>query len=174
MEWEGDEGNEPVPAWSCNTASIRRKPSSASHFQSHTWVHAGNVGILYVCSIWISRQCNIELHGRCLALFPHLQRCFLTWASQQIGESQCLCPENGTPEEAKGRRGIKFCNLDTVQDAVRNECLAGLYQPWDRCFHAVRCRLQLAKDPLDAALGHTDSSIRSLATVFCRDAWSST
>jgi len=37
----------------------------------------------------------------------------------------------------------------------------------NRYFQGVRCRLQLSKDPLDVSLGRTDSSIRSLATVFC-------
>jgi hypothetical protein len=34
------------------------------------------------------------------------------------------------------------------------------------CFPGVRCQLQLYKDPVDDWLGVTDSSIRSLATVF--------
>jgi len=41
MEWEGDEGNEPVPAWSCNPVSTRRKPRAASHIRSHKWVDTG-------------------------------------------------------------------------------------------------------------------------------------
>jgi len=51
MEWEGDERNEPVPAWSCNPVSTSRKPRSASRIQSHNWVHLGIVRILYVCAI---------------------------------------------------------------------------------------------------------------------------
>jgi len=31
MEWKGGEWNEPVPAWSCNPVSTRRKPRAASH-----------------------------------------------------------------------------------------------------------------------------------------------
>jgi len=34
MEGEGDEGNEPVPACSCNPVSMRRKPRSSWHIQS--------------------------------------------------------------------------------------------------------------------------------------------
>ena len=34
MEWEGDEGNELVPTWSCNPVSTRQKPRSASHIQT--------------------------------------------------------------------------------------------------------------------------------------------
>jgi len=51
MEWEGDERNEQVLAWSCNPVSMRRKPRSASHIQSRNGVHTGIVRILYVCSI---------------------------------------------------------------------------------------------------------------------------
>jgi len=38
----------------------------------------------------------------------------------------------------------------------------------------VRCQLQLSEDPLDVSLGRTDSSIRRLATVFCRETWTRT
>jgi len=34
MEWEGDERNETIHAWSCNPVSTRRKPRSAMHIQS--------------------------------------------------------------------------------------------------------------------------------------------
>ena len=84
------------------------------------------------------------------------------------------CPENGTREEAKGRRGNKCWNLDAVQEAARNECLAGLYQPRDTYFQGVRCRPQLSEDPLDVPLGRTALSIRSLATVSCRATLTST
>jgi hypothetical protein len=39
----------------------------------------------------------------------------------------------------------------------------------DVSIEGVRCRLQLSEDPLDVSLGQTDSLIRSLATVFCRE-----
>jgi len=173
MGWEGDEGNESVPVWSCNPDSMRRKPRSASRIQSHNWVHMGSVRILYVCSIYISRWCNIELHGGCLASFSYLQRCFLTRLSRQQGEGQRQYPENGTRKEAKGRWANKCWTLDTVQEAAPNEHLAGLYQLRDRCFEGVGYRLQLSEDPPDVSLGQTDSSIRSLATVFCHATWTS-
>jgi len=51
MEWEGDEGNELEPAWSCNAVSTRMKPRSAFHLQSRNWVQTGIVRILYVFSL---------------------------------------------------------------------------------------------------------------------------
>jgi len=74
MEWEGDEGNDPVPEWSCNPVSTRWKPQSVSYVQSRTWVLTGIVRILYVCSIYKSQWCSIVLDGGCLASFSHLQR----------------------------------------------------------------------------------------------------
>jgi len=44
----------------------------------------------------------------------------------------------------------------------------------DRCFQGVKCQLQLSEDPLNVSLGQTASSIRSLATVLCREPWIST
>jgi len=173
MESEGDEEYEPLPACSCNSFSTRRKPHSASNIPSPNWVHMGIVRIVYVCSIWISRWCSIELHGRRLAVCSRLQRGFLTRASQYKGKGQSQCPENGTCEEAKGRRGNKCWNWDTVQDAARNEHLAGLYQPRESCFQGVECHLQLTEDPLDVSLGQNDSLTRSLVIVFCREAWTS-
>jgi len=173
MEWKGDEGNEQVLAWSCNPVSTRRKPRLASHIQSHNWMQMGIVRILYVCSMQISWWCNIELHGRRLVSFSSLQRCCHTRASRQNGEGQSRYPENRACEEAIGRRGNKCWKLDSVRDALRNEHLAGLYQPQNRCFLWVRCQLQRSKDPLVVILGPIDSSIRSLATVFCRETWRS-
>jgi len=43
MEWEADEGNELVPAWSGNPVSTRQKPRSASHIQSCNWMRTGSV-----------------------------------------------------------------------------------------------------------------------------------
>jgi len=134
----------------------------------------GIVKILCVCLIYISRWCNIELHGRRFVLFSHLQRCFPTRARRQKGECQRQCPENRTCGGAKGRCGNKCWNLDSFQEAARHECLVGLYQPRERCFQRVRCQLQLAKDPLDVSLGRTDLSIWSLATVFLHETWTST
>jgi len=132
MEWEGDEGNEPVPAWTCNPVFMRRKPRSASDYQSHNGVHTRIITFRYVCSIWISCWLSIELHGGRLASFSHLVRCFLTWASLQKGKGHSQCPENGTCEDAKCRQGNKCWNLDTVQELVQNKCLAVLYYPRDR------------------------------------------
>jgi len=174
MEWERDERNEPVPAWSCNPVSTWCKPRWASHIQLRNWVHRGIVSILYVCSKYISRWCNIEVYGGCLALFSHLERCFLTQASKQQGDDQSQWPTNGTSKEAKGRRRNKCWNLYAVQEVAQNECLAGLYQPQDRCFQWVGCRLQLSKNPLDVSLVQTDSFIWSLAKVFCWETWAST
>ena len=64
--------------------------------------------------------------------------------------------------------------MDAVKEAARNECLVGLYPPRDRYFQGVGCRPQLSGDLLDVSLGRTASSIRSLATVFCRETWTST
>jgi len=64
----------------------------------------------------------------------HTFKDVLTRARQQKGVGQSLCPGNGTCEEAKGRWRNKYWNLDAVQKAVQNECLAGLYQPQDRYF----------------------------------------
>jgi len=171
---EGDEGNEPVPAWSCNPVSARWKPRSASHIQLRNRVHIGFVWILYVCSIYISAWCSIELHWGHLGSISHCQRYFLTRLSQAPGEGQSQCAENVTPKAAKGRQGNKYCNLDAIQDAVQNERLAGLHQPRDRYFQGVSWSLQHSRDPLDVALDRTDSSIRSLATVFFQAPWTST
>jgi hypothetical protein len=115
MEWEGDEGNQPVPAWSCNPVSMRQKPWSVSHIQSRNWVHMGIVRIHYVYSILISRWCNFKLCAGRLTLFSHHQRCFLTRASRQLGKSQSQCTENGTWKETKGRRRNKYWNFDTCK-----------------------------------------------------------
>jgi hypothetical protein len=37
MEWEGDEGYAPLPAWSCETVTMWTKLSSVSHTQSCTF-----------------------------------------------------------------------------------------------------------------------------------------
>jgi len=174
MQWEVEEANEPVAAWSCNPVSTRRKPHSSSHFQSHNWVHTGIVIILNLCSIWISRWCYIPLRGGHLASFSHIQRWFLSWASRQKGKGQSQCPDNRTCEEEKRRWGNKCWNLDAVQEAVRNEHLPELDQPRNRYFQGVICWLQLSKYPLDVSLGRTDSSILSLPTLFCPETWRST
>jgi hypothetical protein len=139
MECEGDEGNEPVPAWSFNPVSTRLKPRSASHNQSRNWVHTAIDRILYVYSISISRWSNISLYEVHIAWFSHLWRCFLTWVSRQQGEVQSQCPENGTCKYSKDWRGNNCWTLGHIQEAMRNECLVGLYQPWDRSFRRVSC-----------------------------------
>jgi len=57
----------------------------------------------------------------------NLKRWFLTWASRQNSEGQSQCPEKRTRVEAKGRWGNECWNLYAFQNAVRNECLVGLY-----------------------------------------------
>jgi len=174
MQWKGDKRNEPVPDWSCNPVSTRRKPCAASHIQLCNIAYTGIFRILSVCSIEISRWWNIERHGRPLTSFSHLKRCFLPGASQHKGVGQSQCPENRTREEAKGRWRNNWWNLDAVQEVVQNEFLVGLYQPRDSCFQGVRCRLQASEDRLDVSLGWTDSSIQSLVTEFCWETWRST
>jgi len=169
MEWERDEENEPVHAWSRYAVSTRWTPRSASHILMHNGVHMGVVWILNVCSIQVSRWCKIELHEGRLVSISHVQRCFLTRPSRQNVDSHSRFPENGTRDEAKGRCGNKCWNLDTVQEVARNECLAGFHQPQDRCFQGVRWWLQHPEDPLDVSLCRTDSSIQSLGIVFCRE-----
>jgi len=105
---------------------------------------------------------------------PNIQRGFHTRPSRKERKGQRQCHENRTREHATGRRGNTCWNLDTVQIAARNECLVGSYEPWDRCLEGVRCWLQLSEDPLDVSLGRTDPLIRSLATVFGRETWTST
>jgi hypothetical protein len=129
MEWKGDEGNQLVPAWSCNSDSTRRKPHSASHIQLHNWVQTGIVRSLHVWSILIPRWCNIALSRGRIASCTHVQRCFATQASQWQREGQTYCPDNRTREEAQGRRGNKCWNLDAVQEVVRNELLTAIHQP---------------------------------------------
>jgi len=122
----------------------------------------------------MSRWCNIELHVGCFALFSHLETFYLIWASWQQGVGTCQRPENGTCEEVPGRRGITWWNLDTVQEAARNERLAAYSQALDTCFHGVWYWLPLSKHPPDVSVGRTESSILSLATVFCQETWTST
>jgi len=45
MDSEEDEGNEPLPEWSCNPDSMRRKPHSVSDIKSHNAAHKGIVRI---------------------------------------------------------------------------------------------------------------------------------
>ena len=174
MQWEGDEGNELVPAWSCNPVSTRRKARPASHIHLRNWVHTGIVRILYVYSISISQCCNIELHVRRLASFSHIQECCLTQASRQKGESQSQSPESVTWEEVQCRGGNRCWDCDAIQDAAWNHRQVGLYQLQDRGFQGVRFRLQLSEDTLNVSLGQTDLSICSLATEFSWGTWTST
>jgi len=109
-----------------------------------------------------------------LCCFHTFKDVFLSREGRQKGKGHSQCLENGARAEAKGRRGNKCWIMDAIQDAARNERPAGFYQPRDRCFEGVRCRLQLSKDPFDVSLGQIDSSILSLATVFCRETWTRT
>jgi len=154
--------------------STTQMPRTASQIQSCNCVHTGIVKILSVCMILISQWCNIELNGGRCPSVPHLQRCFLPRPSRQKVECSTQCPETGPREPAKGRQANNPWNLDAIQQAAHNECLAGLYQPQDRWFQGVRCRFQLSEDALDVSLVRTDSSIQSLATVFWWETWITT
>jgi len=127
MQWEGGNGNELLPTCSCNSVSMRRKLHSEFHIQSHNCVHMGIARILWVCSIWISRWCNIEVHPESFLLSSHLQRCFLALARQQKGNGQTQCRENGTCKEVNGRRRNKFWNFDGVRAVAWSESLVVFY-----------------------------------------------
>ena len=45
LEWDRDEGNEPVATWSCKPDSQMQKPCLASHIKSCNSVHIGIVTI---------------------------------------------------------------------------------------------------------------------------------
>jgi len=131
MEWEGDEGNELGPAWSCNPVSMRCKLHSASHIQSCKWVHTGIIRILYVCSIQFSQCCNFVLHGGHLASFSHFQRCFLTQASQAKCEPQANTL--GT-ELVKKRKVDKETNAETLMPSKQRREMDGW---WDYVSHEI-------------------------------------
>jgi len=108
MEWEGDGGNKPESAWGCNPDSTRWKPRSASYILSLSSVHKCILSILYVCPIYISRWCNIDLNGGPIISSSHHERCFLTQASRQHNTGQSPCPAYRPGEEAKCRLGNKM------------------------------------------------------------------
>jgi len=98
---------------------------------------------------------------------------FLTWTSWKKSEGPRQCPENGTDEKANGRQENIFWNLDTIQEAARNECLLGSHRPQNRGFQRVECRLQLSEDSLDVTLGWTELLVPSLPIKICPETWTS-
>jgi len=109
-----------------------------------------------------------------LHCFHTLKEVFLLRRDSRTAKADSQCPENGTRDEAKGRRGNLCWDLDAIQDAAPNECLVGSYLPRDTCFQGGRCQLQRCKNPPDVSLGRTDSLIRSVPTVFCPETGTST
>jgi len=174
MEWKGDEGNEPVPVWCCNPVSTRWNPHSLSHIQSrfeYTWALLK----VYMYAGYTPHD------GATLSYMEDAWRHFHTFKNVFfLGRAgkKVKAKANALRIELVKKRKVdnekKRWNLDSIQGAARNEILAGSYQPCDTCFQGVTCRLQLSNDPLQVSLGHTDSSIRSLATVFCPESWTST
>jgi len=140
MKWNGHEWIEPVPSWSCSPVSTRREPRSATHIQRRNWVHTGIVRILDVCSIYIFWRCSFKLHAGRPALFSHLERCFLTWASRQKAKAKAIALRT---ELVKKRKVNEEINAETwMQSKKRREMNA-----WrDHSSHEVDVSKELDAD----------------------------